>query len=104
MKIWDNADCNDKILFESMNKLFYNHKYLFNYLFEVDKPRIKHEPLDMIKQIKGFSDGEQVLIRVALDIWSGSGNAKVWQLLENLDQSNFNNTLHALLIASRVRF
>ena len=32
-----------------------------------------------------MSSGEDLLVRVALDLWSGSGDAKVWELVEILD-------------------
>jgi len=52
----------------------------------------------MLGRIAGLSDGEKVLIRIALDIWSGSGDAKVWELIETLDDYNFSNVLKGLAV------
>lgn len=78
--------------------MFLNHQYLLRGFFEERQPRISLAPEEMIQQSAGFSDGEIVLIKIALDIWSGSGNACVWELLEVLDKGNFLNVLKGMLM------
>ena len=78
--------------------VFHSHSYLLEFFFDSKEIKISREPLEMLKQARGFSSGEQILIRVALDIWSGSGNTKVWSLLESLDDQSLVNVLKALAL------
>lgn len=96
MDPWSRASRAERRLFLLIEQIFSNHPQLLEFFFDKSQPRIRFEPLDMIKEAGCFSSGEQVLIRVALDMWSCSGNAKVWQLLETLDHENFSNVLKAL--------
>jgi len=44
-----------------------------------------------------LSSGEQLLLRVAFDIWNGGGGAKVGELLHTLDERNLRAVTDALL-------
>lgn len=57
----------------------------------------------MLKQTAGLSSGEILLIKIALDIWSGSGHAYVWEIIEVLDKDNFFYVPEALIIVRRNR-
>jgi hypothetical protein len=61
--------------------IFRNHPGLLDFFFEKKEPRIRMRAIEMRKAAFGMSSGEQLLLRVALDVWSGSGNAKIWQLI-----------------------
>lgn len=104
MEVWLDAEDSDKQTFKTINILFSKHPYLLKFFFDPNKPRIKYEPLKMIRASYGMSSGEQVLIKIALDIWSGGGNAKVCQILETLDDANFINAINALILTRRNRF
>lgn len=104
MDVWISADDSDKQIFNSINILFSKHPYLLKFFFDSNKPRIKLEPIEMIRASYGMSSGEQLLIKIALYIWSGSGNAKVYQILETLDEGNFTNTINALILARQNKF
>ncbi len=98
MKSWVEPGEHEVRLYEAISKVFLNHQYLLRGFFEERQPRISLAPEEMIQQSAGFSDGEIVLIKIALDIWSGSGNACVWELLEVLDKGNFLNVLKGMLM------
>jgi hypothetical protein len=104
MEVWLDAEDSDKQIFKTINILFSKHPYLLKFFFDPNKPKIKYEPLNMIRASHGMSSGEQVLIKIALDIWSGGGNAKVCQILETLDDANFTNAINALVLTRRNRF
>ena len=79
--------------------VFSMHQYLVDFFFEKpNKVKIRFRPDEMRWRIQDMSSGEQVLVRVALDIWSGSGDAKIWELLEILDEGNFGAVLKALML------
>ncbi len=96
MESWEGAKGSDRHMYQAISLVFLNHPELLDFFFEKKKPRIRFKPLEMRKAAAGFSSGEQILIRVALDMWSGSGNAKIWQMLETLDSGNLSNVLKAL--------
>jgi hypothetical protein len=97
MESWQHATDSDRQLYKAISIVFLNHPNLLEFLFEGEQPRIRLRGLEMRRAAICFSSGEQLLLRVALDMWSGSGNAKIWQLLETLDAGNFANVLNALV-------
>ena len=96
MESWQAATTSDRYTYSVIAIIFRNHPYLLRFLFEDRSPRIRFQPMELRRRAANFSSGEQLLIRVALDVWSGSGNAKIWQILETLDADNFLNVLVAL--------
>ena len=96
MKTWRQARSQDLHIYAAIAVIFRNHPTLLEFFFETETPRIRFRGIEMRRRAAGMSSGEQQLLRVALDVWSGSGNAKVWQLIETLDDSNFANVLEAL--------
>jgi len=90
-------------MYESISRVFFGHEHLLKMFFEEHRPKIKMTAEKMIdKHFYGPAD-ELVLIKTALDIWSGSGNARVWELIEVLDRNNFYFVLEALVISKRNR-
>lgn len=81
----------------ALQKLFASNKYLLEFFLDDCHSKIRFRPDEMKWRIQGQSSGEQVLIRIGLDIWNGSGDAKIWELLEILDSDNFRASLEALL-------
>lgn len=98
MKTWVRARDSEKRYYDAIARVFGCHPYLLKGFFEEDKARLSQEPEKILQRSEGFADSEIVLIKVALDIWSGSGNAPVWQVLEVLDGDNFRNVIHALMM------
>lgn len=49
------------------------------------------------KNIGVFSSGEQILCRVAMDIWGEYGDTKLFDICRRLDGQNFTNVLEALI-------
>ena len=66
--------------------------------FDPDRPKVRQAPQELLANCRGYSSGEFVLIRIALDIWCGSGEAKLNQILATLDLDNLSNVLEALKI------
>jgi hypothetical protein len=96
MKSWKNACPSDLKLYEGICKVFAKHMYLLEGFFEETQVRLSSTPEIMIERAAGYSHGEIVLIKVALDMWSGSGNVFVWQILETLDQQTFLSVIEGL--------
>lgn len=98
MVSWRHASSSDRRLYSAVSAIFLKHPHLLRFLFDDHEPRLRMIPEEMLREIRGFSSGEQILVRVAMDIWSGSGNAKIWQIVETLDPDNFANVLEGLRI------
>ncbi len=96
MKTWKDASVFELQTYEAIARVFRQHSYLLDLFFEKETSRIRQHAEKMLQQVSHFSHGEIVLIKVALDIWSGSGNALVWEVLEVLDRQNFFNVLSGL--------
>ena len=101
MKTWVKARDSERLCYDAIARVFGRHPYLLRGFFETDKARLSQAPEEMLNRSEGFADSEIVLIKVALDIWSGSGNAPVWQVLEVLDGDNFRNVIHGLMLVKR---
>ena len=93
---WAKATKTDLRLFESISILFTNHSYLLDFIFDPDAAKLKFNPEVILRGSVDLSSGEDLLIRIALDLWSGSGEAKIWELIEYLDDQNFDQVLKAL--------
>lgn len=96
MKCWPKVGRVERKLFEAISHIFKSYPYLLDFLFDPDVAKIRALPEELISQSESLSSGEDLLVRVALDLWSGGGNACVWELIEILDEQNFNNVLEAL--------
>lgn len=93
---WPGAGKAERRMLEALNLIFRNHPNLLEFLFEKDKARLRQDPELLRGNSNGFCHGEQILIRVALDLWCGAGNVRMWEILESLDDGNFANTLAGL--------
>lgn len=47
--------------------------------------------------IGALSGGEQIMCRVAMDIWGEYGNAKIFDICRRLDSDNFERAIKALI-------
>lgn len=96
VKTWEHASASDCLLGEAISIALLNHENILEFVLDSRVPRLRHGPDKLLQLSKSFSSGEQLLVRVALDIWSGSGDAKIAQLIENLDEDNLYNVLNGL--------
>ena len=101
MKTWVKARDSERLYYEAIARVFGNHPHLLKGFFEEQTARLSHAPDEILHLSQGFADSEIVLVKVALDIWSGSGNAIVWQVLEVLDGNNFRNVIHGLMMVKQ---
>jgi hypothetical protein len=93
---WNGASYFEKKSFLAFQILFRTHPNLLEFIFERTKPRIRKLPEILIQEAQSFSSAEYILVRVALDLWSGNGNVTIWEVYETLDDSNFENFISCL--------
>jgi hypothetical protein len=93
---WESVGKTELKLLEAIRILFSQHPYLLEFLFDPLEPKLRLAPEELLEDGYGLSSGEDVLVRVGMDIWSGSGDARIWELMEILDDQNMKNVLLAL--------
>ncbi len=76
--------------------LFENHPHLINCIFELNYLKLKNDPENIIALTRGLSSGERILIRIALDLWNGSGAINLIDIIDGLDEQNYKSFLKAL--------
>ena len=96
MLFWKNACPSDKKTLEILLILFRKHPDLLYFLFVLDRPQLRL-PSIVLKENSGvFSSGEELLVRLGLDIWDGSGQVLFKEIYQIPDPGNFNNILETL--------
>ena len=83
-------------LLEAMKVLFAKHPDLFRFVFDLKNPALRFTPEKLIENSYGLSSVERLLVRIALDIWNGSGSVELCDLLDHLDFENYNAVLTSL--------
>lgn len=93
---WQGAGRHERRMQEVLNLIFQNHPQFLEFLFDRERARLRLEPEELLMEAGAFSTGERILIRVALDLWSGKGDVHLWDLVERLDDENYQNVLAGL--------
>jgi len=94
---WPNASASEKRLFEAIRILVGDDPRLLEYLFDPIRPRLRRRAGILKEDAWNFSDGEQLLIRAALDFWSGSGHLPLWEMVENWESTNWIHFINAII-------
>lgn len=96
MRLWEEASSGECLRGEAISLILLDLPHLEGFLFHPTEARLRASPEVILRLSKSYSSGEQVLIRVALDVWSGQGGARVSDLIDRLDPSNLRNVLNGL--------
>lgn len=93
---WKNASPNDIRLYECISLLLGYDNRLVEFVFDPERPRIRKRAGILREDAFFFSHGEQLLIRAALDFWSGGGHLALWEMLETWDSATWSQFMHAV--------
>jgi hypothetical protein len=93
---WKNASVNEILLYQCVSLLLGYDKRLIGFVFDPVKPRIRKRAGILREDAYVFSDGEQLLIRAALDFWSGSGQLALWEMLETWDSATWRRFMQSV--------
>jgi hypothetical protein len=93
---WKNCGRARKRLGDVMELIFHNHPKLLEFLFCLEHAELQDEPEVLLRESGVFSSGEQILVRVGLDLWTGKVEVKLWDIIQRLDQENYQNVLLGL--------
>lgn len=79
--------------YQAITLVLKKHNNLKNHCFDTQKIELRQSPHKILESAGGYSTGEKLLLKVVLDIWNGTGNAKIRDVIEKLDARNFTNVL-----------
>jgi hypothetical protein len=99
---WQGCGRHERRIQEVFNLIFRNHPKLLDFLFQKDKPQLRLESERLLFDAGIFSSGEKILVRLALDLWDGSGKVSLWDIVERLDCENYRNVLLGLRHLRRI--
>lgn len=94
---WLGADKGAVKLIEAISILTNQNQELVTFLFDPNSPRLRKRAGILREDAWKFSEEDQLLVRVALDLWSGSGHVQVWELVEAWDTDNWQRFNQAVL-------
>ena len=77
MATWDTADPDTYNRLIIIKKMLRGGNRLLEFLFHPSEAQLRVSPSSLLFESGCFSSGEQLLIRVALDIWSCDGDTKL---------------------------
>lgn len=82
--------------FSAVCRFLSPHPKLLNYLINKEKQQLKSTPSQIKKSILGLSEGEQLLIHLALDLWDESGKVPIIDAYNHLGHSTVKRFLYSL--------
>lgn len=93
---WKNASTSDQHLFTAIARLFRNNPQLLEFFFHPSEPQLAL-PCKKIKQAsRSLCSADELLVRIALDIWNDSGVINFSEIYQKLDEKNFTNVILTL--------
>ena len=79
---WELAGGFERKVYTATSLLFSDNPGLLDFLFDRQKPELRASPEELLAAARGLSSGDFLRVRVALDLWSGSGSVSVHELLD----------------------
>lgn len=86
---WHGGDEKSLSLLRAISLLLNRNQTLLKFIFDSEKPRLRKRAGILRDDSWKFTEAEQLKIRVALDIWSGSGHVHLWEILESWNESDW---------------
>jgi hypothetical protein len=94
---WKSVNDGTKRLVRSIFLLVDSEKKLLEFLFDPKEPRIRKRPGILRDEAQEFfNESEQLAIRVALDLWSGSGHVYLFELVETWEEDDWIRFVRAI--------
>ena len=77
-----------------------HNESLINLILNKNRTRLRNRPEAILAKNLFLSSGEIVLLKVAIDLWSGTSLSSLYDLIYTLDRRNFENIMHAIRLMS----
>lgn len=75
----------------------YDERWI-HFLYSHKGSSLRCEPAELIAEARGFSRGEQIIIKVALDLWTNDHRTSISEIVEHLDWANLIRVLLAIMM------
>lgn len=95
MHTWNEASSFETVHFEVISDFLSHRPQLIEFLFHPTQPRLMGDPEEIILESGGFCTSDQILIKLAIHLWSYHGSIKVHDLFY-LDATVFTKVLNAI--------
>ena len=95
MQVWRDVGQFERKQFEAISLIFSGRADLLSWLFDPKKPRLRFPADEILVRARGFSSGEQLLIKFAVDLWCEQGDFRSHEL-QSLDTNSVLRVLKAV--------
>lgn len=89
-------------LISTIHTLFRSDERLIYFFFNHKRPELRATAVVMLREARGLSHGEYLLIQAALDFWSGEGGLRLSDVLNVLDDENLLAFVRAILYSREI--
>lgn len=69
----------------ALSLLLANDPALLDFVLDPTRRRLRQSPRRLRRDARNFPSGERILVRIALDLWNGSGRARLADVVRRLD-------------------
>ena len=97
MICWPNETRAEKKQLEAISIFLSHNAHLVDFLFDPGAPKLNSPPEDLLFAARGLASGDFLLVRLALNIWCGSGGIEVHELFD-AEPEVFSSILKSLAI------
>jgi hypothetical protein len=95
MNSWQHASETEKMQFEAISTFLIHRPELISFLFDTGEAKLDSGPDKIISRSRGLCYSDQVLVRLAMDLWCDHGQISVHELF-SLDFNIFESALSAI--------
>lgn len=74
---WSDYDSIDAVHIDAVNFVLFDFPQLKSFIFHPKKSQLRCSCEQLLSEASTLSSGEQTLVRMALDLWDGSGHTEV---------------------------
>jgi hypothetical protein len=93
---WKSSRQSERQVLSAAIELFSDHPHLLRFTFDQNEAKLRADPEALLQQAQSLSSGELLLVKLAMDLWNGSGEVRILELINGLDAHNFNRALGAI--------
>lgn len=95
MEVWEGASVEEQKQFLAISILFGDRKDLLSWLFDTSRARLRFSAEALKRNCRGMSSGDQILIKIAIDLWCEQGGTQITDL-QSLDSNLVRRVLKVL--------
>lgn len=100
---WHTVNLSESHRLQAIAILLGTDTRLMKFLFDLKSPKLRLPSADLIKHARCFSQGEQLLITAAIDIWNEDGGFNFAAALNGLDNTNVSRLVRAICHLREIR-